>query len=176
MGLFGGGSKPKDPEPTPQETAAAEVAAKEFHDFSKYYLPLELQHINRVKAQQSPYILRQKQLRAETPYLTRFRGLNVSPGSLEPRLMQHQIDMELQRGSARQIAISDHFSDYTRQLMEVINLGRGTAVSANQADLARARDATQYQLAREQAGAIRQGGRYQVAGQLGGMALAKLLS
>ena len=45
-----GGSKPKDPKPTAQERALAEVAAKDWNDYQQRYVPVESQFVDRIRA------------------------------------------------------------------------------------------------------------------------------
>ena len=167
----GGGGDAPEAKPTPQEEALADVAVKEYQDFAEYYMPFERQYQDYVKSLKSPYLMKQNQLRAETPYLQRFSGAGVSPGALEPRLMQHQMELGLKKNTARQMAIPDHFNNYTRGALEIASLGRNLEITTNRAQLGQARNRTQYELAKRHADSIRSNARYELLGFGGGLAL-----
>ena len=174
MGLFSS-SKPEKPKPTPQEEAAARIAKKRHLQYIDEYLPFEQQYIDYTKSLESPHVLRQNQLRAETPYLQRFNAQGVSPGALEPRLMQHQSELGLKRNVARQMAVTQHFNDYTKQFLDIVSLGRDLEISTDQARMSQARQQTQYQLAKREGDSIRQQGRYEAVGNVAGLATAFML-
>ena len=168
MGLFSGSSKKYEPKPTPQEEALADKAASNFQRYVEHYLPAEREYKDYAKSAESPYVLRQNQFKAETPYLEQFNAQGVSPGALEPRLMLHQSELGLKRNLARQFAIPQHFDNYTKQLLEIVSLGQNLEIDSNRGALTSARLANQAEQSRAQAGAIRQQGIYNAAGTVAG--------
>ena len=174
LGLGGGGDAPEI-KPTPHEEALADVAVKEYQDFAGYYLPFERQYQKYAKSSKSPYVLRQNQFKAETPYLNRFNPQGVSPGALEPRLMQHQMELGYKQNTARQMAIPQHFENYTQQFLELSSLGRNLEINANKAQLGRAEAQSQYQLARHQAEQIRNQGKADALGTVAGLYLSYMI-